>query len=419
MKPLKLILASFLLAPVFCNAWHQPDTINSGNEQVLNIYLDCASCDMEYFKTNFTAVNYVCDSHDADVHILVSSLPTGGGGEEYTIRYAGAGKYSSLTDTVLATLPEHFTFDETRRALLEKIQLGLVPYLLKTPYGSKLALFIDESPIRQEEKDPWKSWVFDISCAGSLSGQKYAKSYSLFGSLYISKITREIKIESASYFNFSESSFGYYEEDTLATYYASQQEIQSQNLFVRSLGDHWGIGGFGSFGRSEYSNLDFQLRTGPAAEYNIFSYEEAATHECRILYSIMYEHSDYNVMTVYGKMKDDLFTQNLSIIYTNYQPWGTVSASAGGSAYLNDLSQFSTGASASASLKVSRGFSVSLSGSIGYCQNQRSLREGVGDLPDILGGQWEMEQGLTYSLSAGISFRFGSKNNNAVNPRFG
>ena len=124
-------------------------------------------------------------------------------------------------------------------------------------------------------------------------------------------------------------------------------------------------------------------------------------------------------MTVYGKMKDDLFTQNLSIIYTNYQPWGTVSASAGGSAYLNDLSQFSTGASASASLKVSRGFSVSLSGSIGYCQNQRSLREGVGDLPDILGGQWEMEQGLTYSLSAGISFRFGSKNNNAVNPRFG
>lgn len=36
-----------------------------------------------------------------------------------------------------------------------------------------------------------------------------------------------------------------------------------------------------------------------------------------------------------------------------------------------------------------------------------------------LDGQWEMEQGFSYSINAGISYRFGSKNNNAVNPRFG
>jgi hypothetical protein len=395
------------------------DSVPVGRESALNIYLDCSDCDLEYFKTNFTAVNYVNDSHDADVHILVSSLPTGSGGEEYNIRLLGLEKYKFMTDTVLAIIPENYTYDETRQALLEKIQLGLVPYLLKTPYGERLSLFIDDTPVKAELKDTWKNWVFDISGSGSFARQKYAESYSLSGSFYASKITKAIKIESSNYFGFSESKSSYLDSDTIATYTMSQQDISSQNLFVKSFGNHWGLGGFASFGRSEYSNLNFQMNLGPAVEYNLFSYEEASTRECRILYSLSYENSKYNTVTVYNKMTDDLFSQNLSINFSYYEPWGTISASAAGSAYLNDMSQFSVGTGAAASLRVCKGLSLTVSGSVGYSQNQRSLRQGTGDPMEVVTGQWQMEEGLSYSINVGLSFRFGSKNNNAVNPRFG
>jgi hypothetical protein len=416
----KILITLLSLFPAFLSFSQEteaPAPIDRGS--ALNIYLDCTDCDVEYFKTNFTAVNYVNDSYDADVQVLVSSLPTGSGGEAYNIRLIGQGQFDYMRDTVMAVLPEHYTYDETRQALLDKIQLGLVPFLLKTPYSEKLILLIDDSPVSADIKDPWKNWIFDITGYGSFASQKYAESYSLSGSFYASKITREIKIESSNYFCFTESKFSYFDDDTLAEYTMSQQEISSQNLFVKSLGNHWGLGGFASFGRSEYANLDFQFNLGPAVEYNIFSYEEASTRECRILYSLMYEHSNYNSITIYNKFYEDLFTQNLSINFSYYEPWGTISASAGGSSYLNDLSQFSAGVAAAASLKVTKGISLTVSGSLGYSQDQRSLRQGTGDLTDVVTGQWQMEEGLSCSINVGISFRFGSKNNNAVNPRFG
>jgi hypothetical protein len=198
-----------------------------------------------------------------------------------------------------------------------------------------------------------------------------------------------------------------------------QKDFYSQDLVVWSLGKHWGIGGFTSFCKSEFSNLDFQMIAGPAVEYNIFDYAEAATRQCRILYALNFEHSEYNQSTIYGKMVDDLFRQDLSINFTYFETWGTLSATAVGSSYLNDMSQYSAGASALASVRVFRGLSFNVSGSVSYSQNQRSLMPAPDDPRDIVTGQWQMEEGLGYSLNAGISYRFGSKNNNAVNPRFG
>jgi hypothetical protein len=419
MKTSKIIATLLVLAGYSSFAQDQPESEQAGRSQALNIFFDCGQCDMEYFKTQLTAVNYVNDSHDADVHILVSSMPTGSGGEEYNIRLQGRGQYSFMTDTVYATMPEYYSTEETRLELLGKIKLGLVPFLLKTPYGDKLSLSIDEIPLPVEEKDPWRSWVFDISGSGSLSRQKYYESYNLMGNLYLSKITPAIKIESTNYFGYNESSYSYPDSDTITTYKMDQRDFYSQNLFVKSLGKRWGFGGFASFCKSEYSNLDFQMIAGPAAEFNIFDYDEAATRQCRILYSLNYEHSNYHDLTIYNKMAEDLFRQDLSINFTYFEPWGTLSAIATGSSYLDDLSQYSVGASAMASVRIFKGLSLNISGGASYSQNQRSLMPAPDDPRDIVTGQWQMEEGLGYSINLGISYRFGSKNNNAVNARFG
>ena len=118
-------------------------------------------------------------------------------------------------------------------------------------------------------------------------------------------------------------------------------------------------------------------------------------------------------------MTDDLFRQDLSINFSYYEPWGTLSASAFGSSYLNDMSQFAVGVSATGYIRIFKGLSLNLSGGVGYSQNQRSLREVQDNPNEIITGQMEMEEGFSYSINIGIGYRFGSKNNNAVNPRFG
>lgn len=76
---------------------------------------------------------------------------------------------------------------------------------------------------------------------------------------------------------------------------------------MKSLGNHCGIGGYAAFGKSEYSNLDFQMILGPAIEFNLFSYEDATSRQFTILYSVMYEHTNYKKLTIYDKMHDCLY----------------------------------------------------------------------------------------------------------------
>jgi hypothetical protein len=396
------------------------DTTSVGPKPALNIFLDCNHCDFDFIRTNFTIVNYVNDYKDADVHILITALPTGSGGSAYHIILLGQGRYKYMADTVMFDLPEDVTAEEVNAALLRKIKLGLVPYLLKSPYGEKLSLKIDKSPVIINEEDPWKSWVFDISGSGSFSSQKTSQDFNLNGSFYLSKITPEIKIESSNNFGYYESKLRYYEDDTLVfSLNLTQKDLSSRNLFVKSLGNHCGIGGFASFGKSEYSNLDFQMILGPAVEFNLFSYEEATSKQFRILYAVLYEYTNYKKLTIYNKMNDYLFRHDLSINFMYYETWGTVSATAYGSSYINNLSQYSLGASSIAYIRLFKGMSFNISGGIAYCQNQRSLRQQAFSTEGFLTGQWEMKKDFSYSMMIGLSYRFGSMNNNAVNPRFG
>jgi hypothetical protein len=419
MKTSIIIVLALLFAGHYLPAQERVSGQQGDISAVLNIFLDCAACDMEYFRTNFSDVNYVHERQDADVHILVSAMPTGSGGTGYTIRLIGQGRYEEVAYKVTCDVPEHYSYDETRSALLNKIRLALVPYLLETPAGERLSLSLDKSPIMTDVQDNWKNWYFTVSGSGSYSSSKFNENLSIGGSFNASKITEDIKFETGNGFGYSQSIIKYYDSDTLASYTIKQQNIYSQNLFVKSLGNHWGVGGFASLYRDIQENYDFQAQIGPAVEYNLFSYKEAADRQCRILYSMTYEYADYHDTTMYNSLKENLLSHNLGLSFSYLEPWGTLSASAGGTAYLDDMTQYSVGLAASADVNISGGFSIILSGNAGYSQNQRYLRGGEGNLEDILTEQWQQETGFYYGFNIGIAYSFGSKYNNAVNPRFG
>ena len=54
--------------------------IEALKKTAVKVYLDCGSCDIEYIKNEITFVNYVRDRNEAHVHILITTLATGSGG---------------------------------------------------------------------------------------------------------------------------------------------------------------------------------------------------------------------------------------------------------------------------------------------------------------------------------------------------
>lgn len=417
----KTILAfSFLITSLFVLG-QEPlhDTTGLSRELALNIYIDCNYCDQQYFKENFTIVNYVRDRKESDVHIIITEMKTGGGGTEFSLQFIGHNKYESLTDTVVYSLPTDYTEEEERASLLKHIQLGLVPYIMKTVYSDKLVLTINSNMEAKEEKDPWKNWVFKLSANGWGSVSTSYKDFRIYSGIKIQKVTPNIKIETNVYSNYNESKVRYYEDDSLVykkdTY---QRNYRFSNLITKSIGDHFGVGGFFNIRSSTYHNLELKVNLNPAVEYNVFSYAEATSKQLRFLYSIGYSHFNYFDTTIYDKTREGLFNQELRIMFKYVADWGSFEASVSGSNYLNDFSLYYVGSYIETDIRIFKGLSFNFWGAIDIPRNQISLRKGNTTAEDVLTKQHEMETKYNLWASVGLSYTFGSIYNNVVNPRF-
>lgn len=397
------------------------DSITIDRKLVLDIYLDCPTCDINYFKENFSIVNYVCEPEIADVQIQITTLTTGSGGTAYNLFFSGGKNSIKVNDTLIFSLPPDKTFDETRKTLLQKIQLGLVPYLMKTAYAKYLYLTIDNiAGIPLEKKDPWKKWMFNIYGSGSIFNEKYTSSIHFNTSLYISKVTQEIKIESSTDMSYNETRIIDLPISGTETYssYSFQRGLYTRNLFVKSMGKHFGIGGLANFKNNKLQNIQFQMKVGPAIEYNIYKYSEAAQKQLRLLYFLGYEHSNYDEITIYNKTIDKLYSQNLRILFTYIKPWGYFNASLYGSNYLNNFSHFSLVTNALANIRIVKGLGFNVSCGLNMYRDQLSLKKGLASLEDLLTQQRQIASEYNFNISIGLSFRFGSTTNNTVNTRF-
>ena len=60
-----------------------------------NVFFDCdgRDCNSEYYRTEINWVNWVRDREVADLHIIMPSLRTASGGQEYQIDMIGYGEH--------------------------------------------------------------------------------------------------------------------------------------------------------------------------------------------------------------------------------------------------------------------------------------------------------------------------------------
>jgi len=378
------------------------------------VYLDGAVVDRNYVLTEIPFVNYVRDRTDAEIHIL-STAQYGEAGTEYLIEFIGRGKFQDIHFTLKFFSDRLFTEDEEREGYVRVLKKGLMPFLARTDLEEMLAVSFREKTRPAPIKDPWDRWLFSLSVGGSSSGEKYYGSKSYRGGFSINRVTEDLKVSASVNTNVNKSRFTFEDLEVIT----ETKNWRAGSLVVKSLGDHWSVGGWVQAVSSTYSNEDHSFRIAPAVEYNLFPYSQATRKELRVLYRLNYSYFRYFEETIYDKLAEHLWSQSLNVSLEVRQPWGSASASVIGSHYFHDFSKNRVTLYGSLSFRVWKGFSFYVSGDYALVHDQLSIVKG--DLTDeeIFLRLRELSTTYSYYISVGISYSFGSSLRGAVNPRFG
>ena len=410
----KHFFCAFLLVSSF-SLFGQPAAEDSREE--LNIFMDCKSCDMNFLREKISYVNYVRDPELADIHILVTSQRNAANGQTFTFDFIGKGAFEandlSLTYNQLPDAQQQ----QRREGMAEKIELGLIPYWIKTSMVDEIDVDIaslkTSSPVKKEE-DQWNNWIFEISGGGSFSKESSRSAISVWGSLRANRVTEKWRIRNRAYLRYDEKVFKQPEEEDIVS--TSHRNFVSSST-VKSIDHHWSAGLFSSIRQSTYDNLDLGVNLAPALEYSIFPYQEVNRREVTIAYRMGYLYRDYEVLTIYQQLNEALWNQAIVVAARIQQPWGSIFAGIEGSHLMDDFSQNRLELDGNISLRVTSGLSLWLGGDIAFINDQRSLPAGETSLEDLLLAQTQLATDYRMSGSIGLKYTFGSMFNNVVNTR--
>jgi hypothetical protein len=221
------------------------------------------------------------------------------------------------------------------------------------------------------------------------------------------------------YGSYTEDMFKYTLDTEQITTLSLSRSKSAEIAYVLSITQHWSAGGYATVSSSTYSNRDYRIEASPAIEYNVFPYSQSTRRQLRLAYYLTPSYVNYIEETIFNKTHEWLFSQNLSAELKLTQPWGSVTSQLSGSSYLHDFSKNSLNSWSKLSLRLVKGLSLDIQGSISRVRNQLSLPKGNATPEEILLRRRQIATDYQYWTSIGISYSFGSIYNNVVNPRFG
>jgi hypothetical protein len=412
---LALILASGMLRRPAAGQT-PPQNIDELKKTAIKVFLDCESCDLDFIKTEITFVNYVRDRLEAQVHVLITTQTTGSGGREYTLTYIGQNECRDLTDVQKFFTSKTDTEDEIRRGLVKSLKLGLMSYVARTPIACRIAVDYSRPEAAGSGRDRWNSWVFSLSGSGYFSGEQSYMSRMVDGSFSANRITPASKTKLA--LSVDSSKQRYDTEDGTITGTTSSQD--ANGLYVKSLGEHWSAGFYLEAESSLFSNIDLGLRVAPAVEFNVFPYSQSTRRQLRVLYSLSLNPVKYREETIFGKLRETLLKEELSLTLDLREKFGTISVSADGSNYLHDLGKYRLDTFGIVNLRLYKGLSVYVLGGYSWFHNsQLSLRLREPTYEELLLRLIELPMTSNHFVAVGFQFQFGSIFTNVINPRFG
>jgi len=395
------------------------------------VYIDCRSgCDGEFIRTEITYVNWVRDREVADVHLLITNQGAGAGGEQLTFAFMGLRGLAGRGDTLTFTTNPTTTSDERRKGMTQTIALGLVQFAARTTAGQALRVSAAAAGARSAtqqmapKNDPWNAWVFSLSLNGSMDGERYYKGRNLNTQLEANRVTEAWKTNFEYSFSYRDNTATVQEFDSLGvvtseeTYGNVQRDWRGELLQVKSVTDHFSLGGHIEVAQQTFRNqsLRYQLRT--AFEYNLFPYSEATRRELSLRYGVGVTGYRYADTTIFNKIRETLPSHFAELSYRTRQPWGSANVNIEHRNFLTDASKRTTEINGSFSVRLFKGFSLNGGGGYEWIRDQVYLPKGEQDAVDVLLRRRALLTGFQYFTHFGVSYTFGSIYNNVVNPRF-
>jgi hypothetical protein len=433
-----------LICPVFCClavfqaprlALAQQPSPAPSQKLMPRVFLDCDQCDDDYVRKEVTFVDYVRNREDADVHILVTTQDTGGGGQQYTLKFIGLGANQGSDQTLVYNSPQIATDDERREGFVDVFKRGLLRYALNTAIGDRLQVSLkkadeDERQPGPGRKDPWNFWVFEIDADANLDGEEQQSGRSFGGSFEATRTTDAWRTSIDVGGNYSESKFLVEDDEDedededepslgRRTILSVRRDMEASGIVVKSLSPHWSLGLMGSAEHQTFRNFRINSRIAPGIEYNVFPYSESTRRMLTAQYTLGYVYHQYIEETIFEKTRDQLVDHRAEVGLSMRQPWGTANAEFTFQQFLNDPQKYSLGFDGGAEIRLFKGFSVELSGEYSRTRDQIYLPRGRATTEEILLRQRQLFTGYQYFFEFGLSYSFGSIFNNIVNPRFG
>jgi hypothetical protein len=409
--PLALLLGAGLIAAVSAAAQVPPP----GPPPRPRVFVDGPGLDIGYLTAEIPFAEFTPELAAAQVHVVVAPAgPPGRGG--FSVEFIGLREFQGDVNTLHYEPPPGAAPEEVRKGLGATIKLGLLRYAAKTPVAKDLSVkFLDQAK-PTSVNDKWNFWVFSLSGNAFLMGETQYRDGSYYASASANRVTPALKVQTQVYGNWSHNWFDLGGGDV---YTSSRHGYGTYTLVVKSLGEHWSVGGYLEAESSTYANLRLSMTAAPAVEYDVFPYSESTKRQLRILYRLGLTRARYYDETIYFKTAETLFQGALNIAYEVVRPWGKASVQLQGSHFFHDLSKNRVELEAELEFRVWRGLSFEINGSYTRIRDQLGLSAEGASLEEILLRQRQLATGYDYSFSVGFNFSFGSTRSNVVNPRFG
>ena len=390
---------------------------------LLRVFLDCGPCDDEYLRREISFVNYVRDRRDAQVHVLITRENTGGGGDAWTLDFYGLDDFSGMDDQLVFYTTQDDTDDSERRALAQMLRLGLVRYAAQTPLGQQLrvsttpaggALGARRVTNAQPEEDPWNFWVFRTRLNMFFDAEERESRQSVSGSLSANRDTEMWKMRVGFFTNYREDTF----ELTDSTFSNVRRSSSLDARFVKSVGEHVGIGFGGSAISSNFRNQDLTLRGAPAIEYNFFPYSESTRRQFTVTYTTGYNAFRYIEPTIFERLEENRANHAVQSSFLVNEPWGESELTLEFSQFLDQPDQRRLVLYGELDIRLFRGFFLRFDADSSLIRDQIYLPRRDATDAEILVRQRQLATDYEWQFRIGFTYSFGSIFNNVVNSRF-
>jgi hypothetical protein len=393
----------------------------------LKVFIDCSNtwCDLQYIRSAINIVDFLLDNAAADVHVLITSQSTGSGGDQYQLIFFGQKKFSNQTDTMRFSTDPNATEFEERALLLKYLKTGLIPFIVKTAAVKHIEISLQSTDTTvagttnsTQTNDPWNAWVIRIGADGNINADANYKNANYSGNFSANRITDKLKTGLGVNWGKNKSTFTYEENGALQKFVVNNHNWSVNHYLVKSINTHMSWSYETKYNQNTFSNNKGRVLLRSAVEYNIFPYKEVNTKSFTLSYGLTARRNYYYDSTIYDKTKESLYGHRATAYLSLNQKWGNSFAGITYNNYFNNWKFFNLGIDVYTSVRITGGLSFYIVAFGGLTRDQVFLVKGNTTAEEVLARRRQLASGYNYYTSVGINYRFGSKLNNVVNPRF-